>query len=118
MEWKLAIPTSRLQKALQDRAVLDHLPLVVGIAARVHESLPALVDVDDLICAGVIGLRYAASAHDPKKKAIFLTYVKHAIRAAILDSLGRALRPAKRKAQSKSGLVNAPVNVSAAITRR
>src|SRR5690349_18768578 len=38
----------KVSKAVRDRIVLEHLPLVKAIAVRVHENLPVHVDVDDL----------------------------------------------------------------------
>src|SRR6266481_469370 len=78
---------SKVQKALRDRIVLDHLPLVKAIAVRVHENLPVHVDLDDLIHAGILGLFDAATKYDPEKKVIFHSYAKHRIKGAILDSL-------------------------------
>lgn len=78
---------SKVQKALRDRIVLDHLPLVKAIAVRVHENLPVHVDLDDLIHAGVLGLFDAASKYDVEKKVVFHSYAKHRIKGAILDSL-------------------------------
>jgi RNA polymerase sigma factor for flagellar operon FliA len=77
----------KVQKALRDRIVLDHLPLVKAIAVRVHENLPVHVDLDDLIHAGILGLFDAASKYNPDKKVIFHSYAKHRIKGAILDSL-------------------------------
>src|SRR5437660_5545131 len=77
----------KVQRALRDRIVLDHLPLVKAIAVRVHENLPVHVDLDDLIHAGILGLFDAASKYNPDKKVIFHSYAKHRIKGAILDSL-------------------------------
>jgi RNA polymerase sigma factor for flagellar operon FliA len=77
----------KIQKALRDQIVLDHLPLVKAIAIRVHENLPVHVDLDDLIHAGVLGLFDAASKYNPDKKVVFHSYAKHRIKGAILDSL-------------------------------
>jgi RNA polymerase sigma factor for flagellar operon FliA len=78
---------TKVTKALRDRIVLDHLPLVKAIAVRVHENLPVHVDLDDLIHAGVLGLFDAASKYDSEKKVVFHSYAKHRIKGAILDSL-------------------------------
>lgn len=78
---------TKVGKALRDRIVLDHLPLVKAIAVRVHENLPVHVDLDDLIHAGVLGLFDAAGKYDSDKKVVFHSYAKHRIKGAILDSL-------------------------------
>src|ERR1041385_7020859 len=77
----------RVSKAVRDRIVLEHLPLVKAIAVRVHENLPVHVDVDDLFHAGVLGLFDAAAKYNPDKKVVFSAYAKHRIKGAILDSL-------------------------------
>src|SRR5437763_16967892 len=77
----------KVTKAVRDRIVLEHLPLVKAIAVRVHENLPVHVDVDDLFHAGVIGLFDAAGKYNPDKKVAFAAYAKHRIKGAILDSL-------------------------------
>jgi len=71
----------------RDELVLKHLSLVTAIAARVRESLPVNVELDDLIHSGVMGLFDAASRYESDKQVPFSTYAKHRIRGAILDSL-------------------------------
>src|SRR5690242_13172268 len=71
----------------RDELTLQHLPLVTAIAARIRESLPVHVDLDDLIHAGVLGLFDAANKYDSDKQVAFPAYAKHRIRGAILDSL-------------------------------
>jgi RNA polymerase sigma factor FliA len=71
----------------RDELVLKHLSLVTAIAARVRESLPVHVELDDLIHSGVMGLFDAASRYESDKQVPFSTYAKHRIRGAILDSL-------------------------------
>ena len=39
----------------RDTVILEHLPLVKAIAARVRENLPVHVDLDDLVHAGILG---------------------------------------------------------------
>ena len=83
--------TRRVQKALLRFIVLEHMPLVISTAARVHQNLPVRVDLDDLIRAGILGLFEAASTNDPRNKAIFNTYAKHRIKVAILDSVRQVI---------------------------
>ena len=73
--------------AKRDRLVLEYLPLVRTIAARVRESVPRSVELDDLIQAGVIGLMDAAAKYDASKQVAFSTYAKFRIKGGILDSL-------------------------------
>ena len=83
----LARKMRRVRKALLRFIVLEHMPLVISTAARVHQNLPGRVELDDLIRAGILGLFDAARTNDPRKKAIFHTYAKHRIKVAILDNV-------------------------------
>ncbi len=78
-------PSSKL--ARRDRVVLEHLPLVKAIAVNIRGSLPAHVDLDDLVHAGILGLLAAASRYNPNQQVSFPGYAKHRIKGAILDSL-------------------------------
>jgi RNA polymerase sigma factor for flagellar operon FliA len=71
----------------RDQLVLEHLPLVRAIAARVYENLPMHVDLDDLVHAGILGLFDAATKYDDTKQVVFRGYAKYRIKGAILDSL-------------------------------
>jgi len=71
----------------RDSLVLEHLPLVKVIAARLRTTLPVHVDFDDLVHAGIMGLIDAANKFDSNKQVCFSSYAKHRIRGAILDSL-------------------------------
>jgi RNA polymerase sigma factor for flagellar operon FliA len=71
----------------RDRIVVEHLPLVKAIAVRVYENLPAHVDLDDLVHAGILGLFDAATRFNPEKQVVFSSFAKHRIKGAILDSL-------------------------------
>ena len=78
-------PSARI--ARRDRVVMEHLPLVRAIAVDMRGSLPAHVDLDDLVHAGILGLLAAASRYNPSKRVSFPGYAKHRIKGAILDSL-------------------------------
>src|ERR1700719_440075 len=78
-------PSARI--ACRDRVVMEHLPLVKAIAVNMRGSLPAHVDLDDLVHAGILGLMAAASRYNPSKRVSFPGYAKHRIKGAILDSL-------------------------------
>jgi RNA polymerase sigma factor for flagellar operon FliA len=79
----------------RDQLLLEHLPLVKAIACSLSQRLPAYVEMDDLIQAGILGLFAAAERYDAKKAVPFQLYAKHRIRGAILDSL-RALDSTSR----------------------
>ena len=68
-----------------DELVLQHGELVKRIAYHVVSRLPAHIEVDDLIQAGMIGLLNAAQNFAPTKGANFETYAGIRIRGAMLD---------------------------------
>jgi RNA polymerase sigma factor for flagellar operon FliA len=68
-----------------DELVLKHGELVKRIAYHVVSRLPAHIEVDDLIQAGMIGLLNAAQNYTPTKGANFETYAGIRIRGAMLD---------------------------------
>jgi len=72
---------------LLDLLTVQYLPLVRMVAARIAARLPRLVDLDDLIQEGTLGLRRGIELFDPAKGAVVKTYVMIHIRGAILDSL-------------------------------
>ncbi|MBS0001707.1 MAG: RNA polymerase sigma factor FliA [Thioalkalivibrio sp.] len=74
------------RNALVDR----HVPLVKRIAYHLMGRLPADVQVDDLIQAGVVGLLEAARHYDAGQGASFETYAGIRIRGAMLDEVRRS----------------------------
>jgi RNA polymerase sigma factor for flagellar operon FliA len=73
-----------------DELVLRHGELVKRIAYHVVSRLPAHIEVDDLIQAGMIGLLNAAQNFLPTKGANFETYAGIRIRGAMLDEARRS----------------------------
>lgn len=63
------------------------LHLVRYNAERIHTRLPAEVDIEDLMSAGIFGLKDAIDAFDLDRKVKFETYCAQRIRGAILDEL-------------------------------
>lgn len=63
--------------------------LVRSIAWKIHQKLPATVDLDDLIGYGQIGLAEAARDFDTSRGTQFTTYAYYRIRGAVLDGLSR-----------------------------
>lgn len=68
----------------------EYLPLVKRIAYHMMTRLPASVEVDDLIQAGLMGLMDAAERYDSEQGAHFETYATQRIRGAMLDELREA----------------------------
>lgn len=69
--------------------VEDHAGLVKRIAYHMMLRMPASVQVDDLIQAGMIGLLEAAQKYDSARGASFETYAGIRIRGAIVDEMRR-----------------------------
>lgn len=71
----------------RNKLVEHYLYLVRYMAERICTKLPAEVDVDDLMSAGIFGLVDAIDAFDTSRGVKFETYCAPRIRGAILDEL-------------------------------
>ena len=109
-------PFHEMNPADREQILIEHLPVVRYIARRIHEHLPAHVEMDDLVSAGMVGLADAFSKFDAAKKVQFRSYAQFRIRGAILDSLrtldwsprdlrrkGRAIEAAMHKLTGRLG---------------
>src|SRR6266567_5486310 len=96
--------------AEQERALLEHLPVVRFLARRIHERLPQHVDIEDLVSAGIVGLMDAFTKFDPEKKVQFRSYAQFRIRGAIIDSL-RSLDWSPRELRRKGRAVEESIRV-------
>lgn len=87
----------------KDALIRMQLPLVKRIAFHLMSRLPACVEADDLIQAGLIGLLDAVERFDDSQGAHFETYATQRIRGAMLDELrqsdwaSRSTRKASRQ---------------------
>ncbi|WP_020209486.1 RNA polymerase sigma factor FliA [Gilvimarinus chinensis] len=72
-----------------DIQVEEYADLVKRIAHHMMLRMPASVQVDDLIQAGMIGLIEASQKYDGSKGASFETYAGIRIRGAIVDEMRR-----------------------------
>src|SRR5437773_666664 len=72
---------------MREQLVLEYMPLVRRIAARLLGSLPRSVRLDDLISAGVVGLLSSLDNFDPSLGIKFETFAMNRIRGAMVDSL-------------------------------
>ncbi len=92
------------------RLVREHLELVKRIAWHLAARLPASVDIDDLVQAGVIGLIEAARHYCGDRGASFETYAGIRIRGAMVDELRRgdwAPRSVHRRMRDVSAAIRA-----------
>lgn len=77
----------QVTKRLKDQLILDYSPLIKFIAHKIAIKLPANIELDDLISAGVLGLIDAIEKYDHNRDNKFKTYAEFRIRGAILDDL-------------------------------
>ena len=73
----------------RDQLLERYAPLVKKLAYHLMGRLPASVQLDDLLQAGMIGLLDAVTHYDPSQGASFETYASIRIRGAMLDELRR-----------------------------
>jgi RNA polymerase sigma factor FliA len=103
-----------------------YAPLVRRLALQLIAKLPASVDLDDLIQAGMIGLMDAAGRFKEDQGAQFETYASQRIRGAMLDELRnndwlpRSLRKTSRTVEQaihaiEQQLGRAPVEAEVAV---
>jgi RNA polymerase sigma factor for flagellar operon FliA len=86
----------------QEKQGAKLLALVKRMALRMRDHLPAHVDVNDLVGAGVLGLLDALRKFDASKQVKLESYARHRIRGAMLDglrSLDGASRDLRRQAK-------------------
>jgi RNA polymerase sigma factor for flagellar operon FliA len=90
--------------------VAECAPLVKRIAHHLIVRLPAAVQVDDLIQAGMVGLLEAARRYDPSQGAAFPTFAERRIRGAMLDEIRKgdwAPRSVHRRAREVAAAIRA-----------
>lgn len=68
-------------------ALRQHAPLVRRLAGQMLARLPASVELDDLIQAGMMGLLDALSRYEDNQGVQFEAYATQRIRGSILDEL-------------------------------
>ncbi len=78
-----------VQKTAASECVTTHADLVRRIAHHLAARLPASVEVDDLIQAGMIGLIEASRSYDAEQGASFETFASIRIRGAMIDEIRR-----------------------------
>lgn len=93
-----------------DDLITRGAPQVKRIAYHLLARLPASVQVDDLIQAGMLGLLEAARRYDPAQGANFNTFAETRIRGAMLDEIRKGdwtPRSVHRKAREVSAAIHA-----------
>lgn len=91
-----------------NQLVTEHSNLVPRAAHHLLTRIPASVQWDDLLQAGMLGLVEAAQRFDPDKGASFATYADRRVRGAMLDEVRKnawAPRSLHRKARELAAAV-------------
>ena len=78
---------SQARPPVDEKRILDHLPLVRHVVQKIAAHLGHKVDLENLISAGTLGLVKAAHSFDPAREVEFKTYAYIRIRGAVLDEL-------------------------------
>lgn len=87
---------------LREQIILQYAPLVKYVMGRLAISLPAVLDYEDILSFGTIGLIEAVERFDYEKGVKFETYAISRIRGSIIDalrSLDRLPRSVRQKAK-------------------
>lgn len=71
----------------REKAILQNLDLVKGMARRFQRRVPPCVTFDDLSSAGMVGLIHAVDRFDQARGLTFKSYAQHRIRGAMQDFL-------------------------------
>ncbi len=77
----------RPSAALRNKLMERYFPVVRYNAERISTRLPDQVEMDDLLSAGMFGLKDAIDAFDPDRGVKFETFCTMRVRGAILDEL-------------------------------
>lgn len=92
----------------EDELIAQHAALVRRLALQLASRLPANVELDDLMQAGMMGLLDAVRRYQAQEDAKFETYATTRIRGAMLDEL-RSQDWLSRSARSKARDIEAAV---------
>ncbi|MEX2238413.1 MAG: FliA/WhiG family RNA polymerase sigma factor [Dehalococcoidia bacterium] len=86
-----------------EQAVIDYLPLVKYTVGRLLGTLKldAVMDHEDLLAFGTMGLIQALKTYDPSRNTKFSSLAMLRIKGSIIDAI-RALDPMPRSARSKA----------------
>jgi RNA polymerase sigma factor for flagellar operon FliA len=91
------------ESARREQLILQYTPLVRHVVSRLGVARAGVLDTDDLVAAGMVGLVEAADRFDPDAGVKFETFAYFRVRGAVLDQ-ARALdwvpRSVRRRSQA------------------
>ena|SRR5579884_2045167 len=91
---------------LREQIIVQYAPLVKYVVGRLEINMPTIVDSDDVISYGTLGLIDAVERFDPTRGIKFETYAIARIRGAIIDAL-RSLDQIPRTARQRAREIEA-----------
>ena len=95
--------------SLREQLILQYAPLVKYVMGRLAISLPAILDYEDILSSGTIGLIEAIERFDLGRGVKFETYAIARVKGAIIDAL-RALDRLPRSVRQKAKAADAAVS--------
>lgn len=101
----------------RDQLIGEYLPLVHRLVERHVYYLPAALDKEDLVSAGIIGLIQAIDRYSPREGASLKTYVTIRVRGAILDELRRHQVVTRQSRESAKQLASAQNQLAQSLGR-
>ena len=96
--WTEFVATKRT--VLRDELILHYMPLVRFVVGRLGIPPTSMLEAEDLVSYGTIGLMNAIDRYDPMRGVRFEAFATSRIRAAVIDQL-RALNWLPRSAVSR-----------------
>ena len=81
---------SKIVKPNINQLINDHTNLVKKISWHLHGRVSAVIEIDDIIQIGMLGLISAAQNYTPQSDASFASYASIRIRGEILDFLRKS----------------------------
>jgi RNA polymerase sigma factor for flagellar operon FliA len=94
---------------LREQLILQYTPLVKYVMGRLALSLPAILDYEDVLSSGTIGLIEAVERFEPDKGVKFETYGIARIKGSIIDTL-RSLDRLPRSVRQKAKLADQAIS--------
>jgi len=96
--WAEFVATKRV--VLRDELILHYMPLVRFVVSRLGIPPTSMLEAEDLVSYGTIGLMNAIDRYDPTRGVRFEAFATARIRGAVIDQL-RALNWRPRSAVSR-----------------
>lgn len=105
---------SRTRRSNRDALVQSHIGLVHHVARQLARRLGDMVELDELVSAGAVGLLQAVDTFDASRGLSFSTYAVPRIRGAILDEVRKldgVPRNVRRRTRELARAKNVVANV-------